>query len=190
MKTFEREYASAHAATYECPSEDDVLAAVSTGRWPERADRELRDHVEHCAVCRDVVVAAAAFAQDAQHAEDAEGAGTEKSHLPDAGVVWFRAQLKARADATRLADRPITVAQAIAFASMVGVLGVLFGAASPWLQAALRWTGAAVARLDPRGLPVPTGMLTVMVEHAGITALVVAALMVTPLAVYWAMREN
>ncbi len=174
-------------STFDCACEDDVLAAVSTGRWPGRVDPELRAHVEQCAVCRDVVVTVAAFADDA---EFAEGAERKHSHLPDAGAVWLRAQLNARVEATRLAERPITVAQAIAFASMVGLLGALFGAASPWLQQALQWTGSAVARLDPRGLPVPTGIWTVMAEHAGITALVVVALMATPLAVYWAMRET
>jgi hypothetical protein len=169
---------------FECTYEDDVLSAVSTGRWPERADADLRAHVQQCAICRDVVAAAVAFA------EDAELTGYETAPLPDAGAVWLRAQLKARAEATRIAERPITVAQAIAFASMVGFLGALFGAASPWLQAALKWTGTSIARLDPRGIPVPTGLWTVMVEHAGITALVVGALMVMPLAVYWAMREN
>jgi hypothetical protein len=184
MKTFE--------PVHECPHEDDVLAAVSTGRWPERVEPELRAHVAQCEVCRDVVVTVAAFAEDAEIAEIAEGAeGAEmRRRLPDAGAVWLRAQLKARVEATRLAERPITVAQAIGFASMVGLLGALFGAASPWLQNALQWTNAAVARLDPRGLPVPTGIWTVMVEHAGITALIVAALMATPVAVYWAMREN
>jgi hypothetical protein len=169
---------------FECAHEDDVLAAVSTGRWPERADQELRAHVEQCDICRDVVAAAVAFAEDAEITE------TVKAPVPDSGVVWLRAQLKARADATRMAERPISVAQAIAFASMVGFLGALFGAASPWLQSALQWTGSAVARLDPRGLPVPTGMWALMLEHAGITALIVAALMAMPVAVYWAMREN
>jgi hypothetical protein len=176
-------------SNFDCPYEDDVLAAVSTGRWPERVDADLRAHVDHCVVCRDVVVTVAAFAQDTELAESAD-ARSGHSHLPDAGAVWLRSQLKARVEATRLAERPITVAQAVGFAAMVGLLGALFGAASPWLQNALQWTGTAVARLDPRGLPVPTGIWTVMVEHAGITALVVAALMATPLAVYWAMREN
>lgn len=170
---------------FECAHEEDVLAAVSTGRWPARADAELCAHVDRCAVCRDVLATALAFLDD-----DRAGESDAKHPLPDANIVWLRAQLKARAEATRLAERPITVAQAIAFASMVGLLGALFGAASPWLQAALKWTGASISRLDPRTVPVPTGLWTVMVEHLGITALVIAAVMAMPVALYWAMREN
>src|SRR2546430_2097745 len=97
----------------DCDHEDDVLIAVDTGRWPERADAELRAHVAACDVCRDVVEVALAFRED----EVAPGP------MPDASRVWLQSQIRARADAARLAERPISVAQAVAFACIVGVLG-------------------------------------------------------------------
>src|ERR1700719_2682527 len=101
----------------ECTHEADVLTAVDTGRWPDRADADLRAHVATCAICQDVVAVGQAFRKDA---------GRPVSP-PDASLVWWRAQMQAREEATRLAARPITVAQAIAFASVVGVLGALLG---------------------------------------------------------------
>jgi hypothetical protein len=166
----------------ECDREEDVLAAVSTGRWPGRVDAELLAHVSACALCRDVVDVVAAFNQiDDRAAVHA---------LPDSQVVWLRAQIRARAEATRLAQRPITVAQALAFAAIVGVLGTLAGASSPWLQGGLHAMGALTSHLDPRGFELPAGLATVLAEHLGVVALVAAGLMVMPVAVYWAIREN
>ncbi len=164
----------------ECPFEDDVLAAVRTARWPERADADLQRHVAGCELCRDAIAVAAAFA-DVEPSCDP---------LPDAGLVWVRAQLRARAEAARLAERPITIAQAVAFAAIVGVLGALFGAASPWLQAGLHWAGAALTRLDPRAMRLPPGIGEVLTEHAGLALTLALSALVTPIAVYWVTRER
>jgi hypothetical protein len=166
----------------ECEREDDVLAAVGTGRWPDRVDAELRAHVDHCAVCHDVLIVAAAFNEDAE---------VPSAHpLPDSQVMWLRAQIRARAEATRLAERPITVAQALAFAAIIGVLGALLGASSSWLQGGLHAIGQMASHLDPRGFELPAGLATVLAEHVGIAATVAVGLMVMPVAVYWAIREN
>jgi hypothetical protein len=164
----------------DCDREDDVLAAVNTGRWPDRADAELLAHVAGCAVCRDVVAVVGAFSEDAGPAP----------RLPDASVVWLRSQMRARIEATRLAERPITVVQAVAFASVVGVLGAVLGASSSWLRTALQWVGESAQRLDPRGLQVPTGLTALMAEHLGVSVAIAVALMVMPVAVYWAMRDT
>lgn len=165
-----------------CEREEDVQAAVNTGRWPDRVDAELRAHVDHCDVCRDVVEVAMAFA-------DVDT--SEAPHpLPDASAVWLRSQMRARIEAARVAGRPISVAQALAFASVVGVLGVLFGASSAWLQRGLQWFMQAAGRLDPRGLGVSTDLVAIVTEHAGLVAMIAVALMAMPLAIYWALREN
>jgi hypothetical protein len=166
----------------ECEREDDVLAAVSTGRWPDRVDAELRAHVDECPICRDVIVVSAAFNEDVDEAAP--------HVLPDSQVMWLRAQIRARAEATRLAERPITVAQALAFAAVIGVLGALLGASSSWLQGGLHSVGELVSRLDPRGFELPAALVTVLAEHLGLVAIVVAGLMAMPVAVYWAIREN
>jgi hypothetical protein len=172
---------------FECACEDEVLAAVGSGRWPSRVDAELRAHVSQCAVCRDVVTVAEAFGrEDAEPGRLAESAA---AHIPDSGAMWFRAQLRARQEAARTAVRPITVAQALSFASVIGLLGVLLGASSSWLQTGVQWLAGRAASLDPRGVPMPTGILATLSEHATVVGLIGAALLVTPIAVYWAMRE-
>src|SRR6476659_2906075 len=86
----------------ECSHEDDVLAAVNTGRWPDRVDDDLAAHVASCELCRELLAIAPMFA---------ETAAMPQRPLPDASLVWLRSQMRAREEATRLAERPISVAQ-------------------------------------------------------------------------------
>jgi hypothetical protein len=163
-----------------CPHEEDVLAAIATGRWPDRVDAKLRAHAAVCAICQDSVTVARAFACRE----------TLAAPVPDASLVWLRAQFRARAEATRLAERPITIAQAVAFAAVVGVLGAVFGAASPWLRDALQWVVGALAHVDPRGVPLPPALGILVADHAGLTIAAALAVMLMPIAVYWVIRER
>ena len=171
---------------FECASEDEVLAAVGTSRWPDRVDAELRAHVAQCAVCRDLVAVAVAFAAPES---SAAGAHVPSPRLPDSGVVWLRAQMRARQEAARTAVRPITVAQALSFASVIGLFGVLLGASSAWLQRGVRGLMAMVHVLDPRGLTVPASLVVALSEHATLIASTGAILLLIPAALYLAMRE-
>ena len=116
-------------AVVECPREADLLDALASNRWPERADAELRGHVASCAVCADVASVAMAFAAD--H----EVAASEAATLPSADLVWFRAQARARAEASRQAARPIAVMQAIGLASAAAVISLLIGVVAYWVWA-------------------------------------------------------
>src|SRR6185503_1416523 len=98
----------------ECPFEADVLSAVYTNRWPERAEPELQAHVAQCAICADIVAVAPLFEEDYEFAR-------RSAQVPDSGLVWWRAQMRARTEAERAAVRPITVAQAVGFAATLGV---------------------------------------------------------------------
>ena len=115
-------------ATVECPREQDLLDALTAGRWPERCAAELREHVHHCAICSDLVeVVGALFdARDVVYADVA---------VPASGTVWWRAQMRARREATIRAARPVTVIQAVAAClGLVAVIGLYFLVA-PWLGA-------------------------------------------------------
>ena len=46
--------------TVDCGREEDVLDALTSGRWPERVDCELLSHVADCSICTDVVEVASA----------------------------------------------------------------------------------------------------------------------------------
>ena len=171
---------------HECTHETDVYDAIATGRWPARVDADLRDHVATCAICTDVVTVAAAF--------EAEPPTLPADHqLPESGVIWWKAQLRAREEARRTAGRPITVAQAIAFASCLGVAGALFGATSAWFQA---WIGKAkllIATITLPSLPsisLPASLVTTVAEHSILVATIAAFLVLAPVTVFWVTRER
>jgi len=114
----------------ECRYESEVLDAVLQSRWPERVDEGLREHAAECGICAEV----AAIAQGMDGEREAVRA---RAVLPDAGRVWWIAQMRARREAAKAAGRPITAAQVIALASAMGLLGACFGATSTWFQYAL-----------------------------------------------------
>lgn len=142
-----------------CAREADVVDAVSSRRWPGRADAELRAHVAGCAVCTDVAAVAAALA------EDHEAAWVEATALPPADVVWFRAQARARADAEREAARPIAIMQALGFACAAGVISILIGVIAMWAWTRAEWLqsfgDAGVLPFDAMGLAIRGILLAV-----------------------------
>jgi len=164
----------------ECPYESDVMTAVSTKRWPNRADADLRDHVAGCEICADVVAVTMAFEEELEAAPSAPP-------LPESGLVWWRAQMRARQEAARLAVRPITVTQAVAFAAAVGVLGALFGASASWFQRGLHWlTGRAgsVVSVQIPWSDYQAWFAMLMTEHSWLVSTAVLAFVLFPVAIY------
>jgi hypothetical protein len=139
-------------STPDCRREDEVVALVLSGQWPEHADQPLRTHVESCAVCADVVAIAPALRQDLQQLADVQ--------VPAAGQIWWRSAIRARADAARAAARPMVWLQAVTGAGAVGAALAAIALAWPriegtirlvvpsngaWLQEALPLLGAIAA---------------------------------------------
>lgn len=110
-----------------CRFEEEVLAAVAAGAW-DRASDELKAHVAACSACGDLVMVSALLKQDHE-------AMIGDVDVPSGGQVWWRAQVRARAEAAQAAARPLFVAQAIAAAAIVGVLVALV----TWLWPAGVW---------------------------------------------------
>jgi hypothetical protein len=131
----------------DCLREADVIDAIASRRWPDRADPGLRAHVAACAICSDVAEVAAALGGEQ------EAAWAEAAHLPGAHVVWFRAQARARADAARQAERPIAIMQALGLAGAAGVISLLIGVVAYWVWARADWLNA-LPRLELAGLDV------------------------------------
>jgi hypothetical protein len=102
-----------------CDREQRILAAQRSGAWED----DLRDHARDCPLCADVLVVAEFLQQEAIAAKDAP-------HLPSAGLVWWKSQLRAREMAVRRATRPLTVAMILAtLACGAALLWFLAGAA-------------------------------------------------------------
>jgi hypothetical protein len=99
----------------ECTREAEILDAVASGRWPDRAGAELQAHASTCAICADLAMISAIYRDD-------YSAALQDIRVPSAGLVWWKSELRARREAVRVASRPITLVQGIAGASAIGVL--------------------------------------------------------------------
>jgi hypothetical protein len=102
----------------ECRYETEILDAVASGRWPDRLDAELRDHVSSCGICSEVAMVSALY-------RDEYASAMDQVRVPTAGLVWWKAELRARREAVRVASRPITLVTGIAGAGTIAVLAAL-----------------------------------------------------------------
>lgn len=169
----------------ECEFEADVLSAVMQSRWPERADAGLREHVKTCAICGDVAAVAGAI-ECAR--EETAGRAAVPHTLPDSGLVWWKAQMRARREAVNAVGRPITAVQVAAFACAMALMGACIGATSSWFQAAVKWAWGEVAGFDPSTfVPYATALIE---GHGLLAACMLAMIFVVPVAVYLAIGKD
>src|SRR5689334_16869858 len=90
----------------ECPREQEVLDSVYSGRWPDRMGQDLAGHVEGCTFCKELGMVAQALRSNFSMA-------IEQARVPSAGLVWWRAEIRARQESLRVASRPIALARYI-----------------------------------------------------------------------------
>jgi hypothetical protein len=161
----------------DCAHEADVLDAIASERWPDRAGDELRAHVSHCDICADVVEVAAVLRAD--H----DAAWTEASMVPTSHLVWFRAQARARAEAARQAARPIAVMQALGFAFAAAVISGLIGVVAFWVWTRTDWLTAL-----PASAFVPPDSMGLAIR--GILLAIGLWLVLAPVAVYLVASDD
>jgi hypothetical protein len=166
----------------DCCHEDDVLDALTSGRWPDRADDALRVHVASCAVCADIVEVAGAILEGRDDT-------VSDMRIPSSAVMWWRAQMRARQEAAREASRPITIAQIVAAVSAVALVIAGVVALSPWVGSVMSgWVAASgVSMFGAAGQsaswPFPQGWM--------IPALVIGvSLLLAPVAIYFAVTDD
>lgn len=165
---------------HECPHEQDVLDALDARRWPARCDAATRAHVAACRVCADLVEVASALRTD-------HGRWWQQANPPPASLVWWRAQMRARAEAAQAASRPVLVAQvvfgllttALAAAALALTLDPVGGAWAGTLDE--RWRALAAAPVVAREI--------VPVIPPAVWLAVGLWLLVVPAAIYAALRE-
>jgi len=100
--------------TPECSREREVAEAIAAGRWHDRFCEDLRQHVSNCSICKDAALLAEVLQEDYTSAKF-------EARVPSAGLVWWRAEMRARQEAVRAAAKPIKVAEAIGGACALGV---------------------------------------------------------------------
>jgi hypothetical protein len=161
----------------ECPRESEVLEAAVIGGRP--ADPELADHVDACPSCREAALVVAALRVERDVA-------WEEAALPTSHVVWLRAQMRARAEATRLASGPIAVVQALGAACAVGVIAAIVGTSYWWLRSWVVWLGDAAAVIASA----PSTFEMATLASRGILLAVGVWLVLAPVAVYLAATED
>ena len=93
----------------ECPRAQEALDVVRAGRWPDGCGDELRTHVAGCGTCEEHVQIAAMIAA-AYHS------AVRTARVPSSGLVWWRAQRRAREEGERAAARIVTVVQGVSVA--------------------------------------------------------------------------
>ena len=165
----------------ECAREQDLLDAVAANRWPARSDEALREHVATCGICADVAVMAVAFL------EDRESAHTE-ALVPPAPVVWWKAQIRAREEAERIAARPIALVQMVATICAAVASLVVAPAASAWVRSLVTSLGAS----DWWSLPSDVSFAWILSAAAYTTLPLLAVgiwIVLAPVVVYLALDE-
>lgn len=169
-------------STTDCPFEADLVDTIHAARWPAGADPSLVAHVETCEICHDVAAVLPAVLELVDQQE------TAAPPLPEAGAVWLRAQLRARAEAERTATHPITAAQAVAIGCGAAGVGTLFGATSPWIQANLGTLAAGFGRWWA-DVTMPDVVVSTLASHLTMAIGAGLACLLVPVAAYLVTRE-
>jgi hypothetical protein len=174
----------------ECSREFEVLDALQTAAWPECCSDTLRTHVAECQSCAAVVEIVLALTDEHRTA-------TLEASVPSSGIVWWRAQMRARQEATVVAMRPIHVVQGLSLACGAGLLAAAVSFVSPTFRSWLAWIGGAASEMKSLELPAaiwsnlqgvvtPSGSGPVLLAAIlAITALILLA----PVAVYFSARD-
>lgn len=165
----------------ECAREMDVMDAVAFGRWPERCP-ELAGHVATCAVCADLVEVARALHEDRELL-------CRGAQPPSAGMVWWRATIRARADAARTATQPISILQGVAGACIVGAAAGLTTVA--WQS--MHWVdriGGIALRLESRRDDLAAASALATSHGLPIMLAVAVGVVLAPLALYFTLADD
>jgi len=157
----------------ECSREVEVVEAIPSGRWPALNDSELRSHVSGCAVCSEVVIVATEL-------QEQNSAIVSQVRVPSAGLVWWRAELRARREAVRSAERPLTIAHAFAGAAAIGVLLAVLIQMSSWFGRSF----ATVAGW------MPASPVVILQQHLPLVLSVGVLLAFTSVALYFVLSDK
>jgi hypothetical protein len=155
-----------------CASEEAVAAAAAAGK----CDAAILDHARTCEVCSEVLLVAKLLAAGTQlSAQELKG-------VPDATIVWRKAQALARKQALRRATLPIRTASVAAcvFGAIVVPLWIV---RSGWLRAYARhiWLGHASSAYQPWSAGSSASLLMLAIT---------AATMLIGLSSWYMLRED
>lgn len=152
---------------FECENEARVMESVRTGSW----DSELRQHAATCAACSEAALAARVL-------NEMRAADLAEARVPDAGLMWWKAQLLAKREAAERATQPINFVERFAYAwAAVCVIGVCV-----WQWQAIR---AWIASLGGSSIEIGAGSIWNFISRLSLKGALKAAL---NLALNWAPK--
>lgn len=165
----------------ECTREDELLEALQASRWPG-VDASLREHVAGCASCADMLAVVAPLLEE-RHAL------MQEATVPSSAIVWWRAQVRSRREASQQAVRPISFVQGVALACAAGLLATALGIFVPTFRRSVSWIADAAGGWSGLSVPVAGDQLANPIVLAGIAAIGLCALLV-PVVLYVALHED
>jgi hypothetical protein len=136
-----------------CEQERAVMAASHNDQW----DEALRSHVRECEACTEAL-------RIAQWLESQVPAAAPR--LPDAGQVWWRAQIRARQAAAERATEPVRMAQRVSVICALLVLIFWLLRHAPHLE---RWLASASLGGPQVWTLLATGLVSVTAISAGLS---------------------
>lgn len=189
-------------SAFECPREQDVVAAVLSpsldrrlvrrslgegrldeGGWRHPGDDDLAAHTSACEVCREAAAVASLLHEEAI-------AVRRDVQVPSAGQVWWRAAIRARMDIAQQVERPLTWVHGLAGACAAGLIATATGVAWPSIERGTAWVAA-----QSWSVPAPaadTARLAIETLQRGLPLALVAAAFVilAPIAIYLAVSDD
>ena len=166
----------------DCASEQLVVNAVLSGRWPDRCDESLVAHAAQCATCREVAQVSLLLHEDVDQSRI-------DVIVPAAGQVWWRAAVRARLESTHAAARPMTWMHAITGAIVLGALLAAITAVWPRIPGLVRLVRSVPMDMVPSA-DVTSAIASGLAQSLVIGLIAAAVLLVAPLAVYFALSDD
>jgi hypothetical protein len=122
--------------TRDCQRAVEVAAVVASGEWSRAGSSELRLHAASCPACADLVLVMSAIGE-------ARDAARRTAVVPSAGLVWWKAHLRKRQEATRRAEAPVAAVQ------LISLLVILTAAVFlVWMAGSLSLVGVDAVAFD------------------------------------------
>jgi hypothetical protein len=167
---------------HDCAREQEVVNAVLSGAWPERAGAELTAHASDCAMCGEVATVATLLREDHEQARSVV-------QVPAAGQVWWRAAVRARLERAQAATQPMTWLHGITAACMAGVALTAITLAWPSVIGGIAWVREQLLDTTPAGDV--AGLVTMALGQSLVLGLVAAiCLVVAPVVLYFALSDE
>jgi hypothetical protein len=141
----------------QCERRAAILSAVRSGVWGD----ELREHAASCSSCAEAAFVAHHLLCEAERLEELP--------MPDPRLVWRRAQIESRLDASRKATRLITIMQVVSVVCGGGAALALLG----WLWPGIRFAASTFVDAGAAFAQPAAGAQPAMVLLASFTIIVI-----------------